>query len=236
MKIILAGSKTISVKCLEWLINEGENVHSVFVHKDKDANLDWQESLKEKAKEFGIITYDNNINKYTKELSDINPDILFSIQYGPLIKKNILDIPKLGCVNLHNGDLPRYGGCGPIYHAILNGENEIAVTLHYMDEQFDTGDIISKKHLKLKDETAGEVFEKITEAGFELFKQQFYLIKNENNKRLPQTGERLYYKKDDFDFNDPDQRIIKGNENTIELRNKIRAFTFPKRNWSPKYK
>ncbi len=232
MKIAVAGSKTISVKCLEWLVQQGEEIVSVFVNKDSKAALDWQESLKKKALAYNLNVCEENINKHVDFLKQQNIDALFSIQYGPLLKKEILNIPRLGCINLHNGDLPRYGGCGPVYHAMLNGEEQMAVTLHYMDENFDTGNIIAKKKVKIEEnENSEELFEKVTLAGFELFKEQYYLIEENKNSRTPQTGNKLYYGMHVFDFGDPNQRLIQWDEDAKNIHNKIRTFTFPKRNW-----
>lgn len=96
-------------------------------------------------------------------LKDINPDVICVVAYGKIIPKEILEIPKYGCVNVHPSLLPQYRGSAPIQWAILNGDKETGVTTMYLDEGMDSGDIILQTKTPIdKDETSGELWDRLS--------------------------------------------------------------------------
>ena len=119
-----------------------------------------------------IETPSLNADNVVTALSEIGPDVIFSINSYRIIKRRILSIPKEGIINFHNGPLPRYGGVNVCSWAIINGETQHGVTWHYLDESIDTGDIIVQRRVDIAaDETAISLIMKCVNAGIESFKE-----------------------------------------------------------------
>ena len=105
----------------------------------------------------------------TQIIKDINPDVICVVAYGKIIPKEILDIPKYGCINVHPSLLPKYRGPAPIQWAILNGDEKTGVTTMYLDEGMDSGDIILQEETKIgENETSGELWDRLSKIGAEL--------------------------------------------------------------------
>jgi len=102
-------------------------------------------------------------------IKNINPDVICVVAYGKIIPKEILDIPKYGCINVHPSLLPKYRGPAPIQWAILNGDEKTGVTTMYLDEGMDSGDIILQEETKIgENETSGELWDRLSKIGAEL--------------------------------------------------------------------
>lgn len=107
------------------------------------------------------------------ELAEYAPDLIVTAAYGQILPKSVLDLPRNGCVNVHGSLLPQYRGGAPIQRCIINGETVTGVTLMYMAEGLDTGDMISRVEVPIEDEdTAGDLFEKLSLAGCDLLKTE----------------------------------------------------------------
>lgn len=99
----------------------------------------------------------------------LQPDLIITAAYGQILPKDVLDAPRYGCINVHGSLLPRYRGGAPIHHAVMNGETKTGVTIMYMAEGLDTGDMLSKTEVPITEvDTAGTVFDKLTLAGAKL--------------------------------------------------------------------
>lgn len=149
------------------------------------------------------------------------PDLIVVAAFGQILRQNLLDLPPLGCINVHASLLPRWRGAAPIQAAILNGDTESGVTIMLMDAGVDTGDILSQRSVKiLNDDTAGSLGKRLSEIGAELLIETLpaYISKSITPKKQPEQG--ITYapmlKKEDgrLDFNQPAQ----------DLERKIRAF------------
>lgn len=117
-------------------------------------------------------------------LKSINPDIIVVVAYGKLIPKNVLDFPKLGCVNVHGSLLPKYRGASPINAAIINGEKITGITTQYMEEGIDTGDMILKESIEIgENETYGELLDKLAQIGGRLLIDKLEQIQGGTAKR-----------------------------------------------------
>lgn len=148
------GSPSFSVPVLEEL---NKNVNIVGVVTAPDAYVGRKKVLtmcpvKEKAIGLGLKVYSpiklRNDFEFIKEL---NPDMIITCAYGQILSEEILNIPKLGCFNLHGSLLPKYRGGAPIHYALLNGDEKTGITLMYMDKGMDSGDMIAKKEIKIED-------------------------------------------------------------------------------------
>lgn len=101
--------------------------------------------------------------EFIEELKQINPDLICVVAYGKILPKEILNIPKLGCINLHASLLPRYRGAAPIQWAVLNGDKETGVSTIYMNEKMDEGDIIFQETTAIGEyETTGELWDRLS--------------------------------------------------------------------------
>lgn len=102
-------------------------------------------------------------------LAQLKPDVIVVIAYGMLLPKWVLDLPRLGCVNLHGSLLPKYRGAAPIQFAVLNGDTETGITLMQMDEGLDTGDMLMTAKIPVTEQdTAGTVFDRLAVVGGEM--------------------------------------------------------------------
>ena len=150
--------------------------------------------VKEYAVEKNIKVYQPEKLRENKEivniLKDINPNVICVVAYGKIIPKEILEIPKYGCVNVHPSLLPQYRGSAPIQWAILNGDKETGVTTMYLDEGMDSGDIILQTKTPIdKDETSGELWDRLSKIGAELLVETLEKIENKTAPRIKQPKE-----------------------------------------------
>ncbi len=221
-RIVVCGEKWVAEQCLEFLYNREDTEIGAIIASPKD----WQADLISFGAKRRIKVFVGNINDYIDELTLLQPDFIFSIQYRPLLKSAILNLPTCGCINLHFGLLPRYGGCYPIAWAILNGEKQAGSTLHYMVENFDEGDIIAQSSVTIKEETtARELFDSMSEAAAELFIDSYPALLEDTVETCTQDMSRkLYYDYDSLDFNR--DRVIDWSKSGVEVQRKICAFTF----------
>lgn len=129
--------------------------------------------VKEEALKHNFPVYQpekvRNNPEFMENLKEMAPDIIVVAAFGQLIPKEILDLPKFGCINLHASLLPKYRGASPIQQAVINGDKESGVTIQQMGTGLDTGDMISKIVVPLeKEETGGSLFDKLAQAGADL--------------------------------------------------------------------
>lgn len=200
MKIVFMGTPDIAVPCLQKIIDEKYEILGVVTQPDKP---------KGRGKKLGMspvkeLAIENNIPVYQpvkardKEFIDkiksLNPDVIVVVAFGQILPKEILEIPKLGCINVHVSLLPKYRGAAPINWVIINGEEKTGVTTMYMDEGLDTGDMILKTEVNLDENiTAGELNDKMMNIGAETLKETLRLIEEGNAPREVQNHEEFSY-------------------------------------------
>ena len=151
MRILFMGTPEISAICLKRLIEGGKNVAAVVTREDKPrgrGNVMTPTPTKALALESNIKVYTPKSLKdeeFSALLNEIDPDLIVVVAYGKILPAAVLEYPKYGCINLHVSLLPKYRGAAPMQRAIMDGERETGVTVMYMNEGLDTGDIISKE-------------------------------------------------------------------------------------------
>lgn len=221
-RVIVCGEKWVAAQCLDYL----EKRHDTKICAVVAAPNDWQANLIEWGSKRRMKIFVGNINDYYDEIVGLKPDFIFSIQYRPLIKPQILGIPTQGCINLHFGLLPRYGGCYPIAWAILNGESEAGATLHYMVPSFDDGNIIEQIRVPISTETtARDLFDAVSEAAVNLFANTYTQLRNGNVETIPQDlSQKLYYPKHSINFER--DHVIDWHRPGLEIQRSICAFSF----------
>lgn len=200
MKIVFMGTPDIAVGCLQKIIDEKHEILGVVTQPDKPVGRGKKMGMppvKELALKYDIPVYQPikaRDEEFVQVLRELNPDLIVVVAFGQILPKSILDIPKLGCVNVHVSLLPKYRGAAPINWVIINGEEKTGVTTMYMDEGLDTGDMILTSEFALDDEiTAGELHDIMKEEGALLLKQTIDLIAKGEAPRIPQNHEEFTY-------------------------------------------
>jgi methionyl-tRNA formyltransferase len=158
----------VGFRCLSVLLAHGVDVALVVTHRDNPKETIWFDSVQKLAELHGIpvITPDNpNTSEVVDQIAALQPDFFFSFYYREMLKRDLLEIPKQGALNMHGSLLPKYRGRVPVNWAIIRGETETGATLHYMTEKPDNGDIVAQQAVPiLPNDTAHEVFQKVTVA------------------------------------------------------------------------
>ena len=184
LNIVFMGTPDFAKESLEALYNAGCNILGVVTNPDKPKGRGMKmiaSPVKQFAIENNIPIYQpikiRNNEEFIKKIKELNPDIICVVAYGKILPKEILDIPKYGCINVHGSLLPKYRGAAPIQWAIINGEKTTGITTMYMDIGMDTGDMILKEKVEIgEDETTGELWERLSKIGGTLLVKTINLI------------------------------------------------------------
>lgn len=186
------GTPDFSVPALECIAKEHEVV-AVITQQDRPKGRGHKMQftpVKEKALELGIPVYQPQKVKeaeFVSVLREINPDVIVVIAFGQILSKDILELPRYGCINVHASLLPKYRGAAPIQWAVIDGEKRSGVTTMYMAEGLDTGDMIDKAIVELeKEETGGSLFDKLAVKGGRLILETLKKIEEGTAVRTPQ--------------------------------------------------
>jgi methionyl-tRNA formyltransferase len=228
LRIVLMGGKDLAVNCLSFLLEIGEEISAVVVNPtDLEENGKWYQSLRRFSRLRGLPLHqpgNANSNTFLEVLREIQPDLLFSMSYEKILKRDILGMPRLGAVNIHFSRLPRYRGCLPIVYALSEEEPVVGVSIHYMDEGIDTGDIIAQETLPVAGrDTAFTLYFKCVELGTKLFRETYPLIATGQNARMVQESGAASYHPQVY----PHGRWIDWNWPEKKIHSFIRAHTFP---------
>lgn len=176
MNILFMGTPDFAEESLKSIYDAGFNILGVVTNVDRpkgrgmklEASPVKKFALEKNLKIYQPETVRNN-QEFIEEIKGLNPDVICVVAYGKILPKEILDIPKLGCINVHGSLLPKYRGAAPIQWAVLNGDKTTGITTMYMDVGMDTGDMILKEEVEIgEDETTGELWERLSKIGGEL--------------------------------------------------------------------
>lgn len=199
MKVVFMGTPDFSVPALE-KIAEKHQVAAVVTQQDRPKGRGHKYQftpVKEKALELEIPVYQPEKVKnseFVDILKQINPDVVVVIAFGQILSKEILDLPKYGCINVHASLLPKYRGAAPIQWAVIDGEETSGVTTMVMAEGLDTGDMIDKTVIPLDaKETGGSLFDKLAAEGGALILKTLEKLGNNTATRTPQKEEESTY-------------------------------------------
>ncbi|AKA69965.1 methionyl-tRNA formyltransferase [Clostridium scatologenes] len=226
MNIVFMGTPDFAVPSLKKLI-EKFNVIAVFTQPDKPKGRGKKlgmSAVKEVALEHDIRVYQpEKLRKdieVLENLKNMNPDFIVVVAYGQILTKEVLDIPKHGCINLHASLLPKYRGAAPINWAIINGEKESGNTTMFMDVGLDTGDMLLKSHVDItEDMTAGELHDILMEDGAELLVRTLEGIEGKTINREKQGDSTTAY----ASMLNKDMAKIDWNSSNREIKNLIRG-------------
>ena len=176
LNIVFMGTPDFAEESLKAVYEAGYNIEAVVTNMDKPKGRGMKmvsSPVKQFAESKGIKIFQpqkvrNNL-EFIEEIKKINPEVICVVAYGKILPKELLEIPKLGCINVHGSLLPKYRGAAPIQWSVINGDKKTGITTMYMDVGMDTGDMILKEEIDIgEDETTGEVWEKLSKIGGEL--------------------------------------------------------------------
>ena len=228
INIVFMGTPEFSVPILQGLINN-YHVKAIVTQPDKlvgRKSILTEPPIKKCGKENNILVIQpKNIKEEYEEIIALNPDIIVTCAYGQILPKELLDYPKYGCINVHASLLPKLRGGAPIHRAIINGDKETGITIMYMDEDMDTGDIISQESIVITDkDTASTLHNKLSLLGKELLLKTLPSILNRTNARIKQNESEATYA-----FNiKPEDEKIDFSKTKREIFNQIRGLSsFP---------
>ncbi|MFQ5902210.1 MAG: formyltransferase [Candidatus Binatia bacterium] len=227
MKVAVFAYHNIGYECLKVLIEGNEEIVAVVTHQDDPGEEIWFRSVAELARIHHLPVYtpsSPNTPAFIDLMRRLAPDLIVSFYYRRLLSNELLAIPRLGGINLHGSLLPKYRGRCPVNWVLINGETETGVTLHYMIEKADAGDIIAQKPVPIDfEDTALSLFHKLTAAATQLLKGTFPLIKAGTAPRVPQDS-RLATT---FGGRRPEDGRIMWEWSAPTIHNLIRAVTHP---------
>ena len=202
MKVVFMGTPDFAVGALEAIIQAGHEVTAVVTQPDKPKGRSGQMQfppVKECAVKYEIPVFQPVKVKdaeSVEELRKFEADIFVVAAFGQILTKEILEMPRLGCVNIHASLLPKYRGAAPINQVIIDGEQETGVTIQQMNEGIDTGDILSKVIVPIdKKETAESLFVKLEEAGANLIVETLEKLDKGEITPVPQDDSQASYVK-----------------------------------------
>ena len=228
IKVVYMGTPSFSVKPLE-SINKICDVCLVVTQPDKLVGRK-QELTFSEVKKFAI---ENNIEVFQpakikedyKKIMLLNPDLIITCAYGQIIPKDLLELPKYGCINIHASLLPKYRGGAPIHHSIINGDEYTGITIMYMDEKMDSGDILYQEKIKIeKDDNVGTMFTKLSELGSNMIVDFLPKLISGNISRIKQNENEVTYA---YNITKEDEKL-ELDDLTINIYNKIRGLNpFP---------
>lgn len=197
LKVVFMGTPLFSVNVLNAL---ADNYDVVLVVTAPDAYVGRKKVLtpcdvKRKALELGIpVISPVKVCADYEDIVNAKPDVIITCAYGQIVSKEILDIPKYGCINIHASLLPKYRGGAPIHYALINGEEETGVTLMYMDEGMDTGDMLVRNSVKIEeDDNIETLSNKLSVLGSKMIIKYLEDIIKGNIKRIKQDSSKASF-------------------------------------------
>ena len=200
MKIVFMGTPEFAVPSLNALLISKKDVAAVVTQPDKPSGRGKKLTpppVKVRALKAGLTVLQPERIKdetFANTLREINPDVIVVAAYGKILPKNIIRLPRYGCINVHASLLPRYRGAAPINWAIINGEKETGITIMQMDEGLDTGSILLQKGIEItKEDTAGALSNKLSKIGAELLIEGLNAIEKGEIKPIPQDNSMASY-------------------------------------------
>ncbi|MBQ9929847.1 MAG: methionyl-tRNA formyltransferase [Oscillospiraceae bacterium] len=200
MRVVFMGTPDIAATCLKRILEDGSDVVAVYTQPDRPKGRGMKltfSPVKEVALAAGIPVYQPENFKEAETvqtLAALKPDVVAVVAYGRILPQSVLDIPKLGCINIHASLLPAYRGSAPYQWAVLDGRKETGVTAMYLVREMDAGDIIDATKTAIDpDETAGELLDRLAVLGAELLHETLVKIENGEVSATPQDPTLVSY-------------------------------------------
>lgn len=200
MRVVFMGTPDIAATCLQRLVQTEHEIVGVYTKPDMPKNRGMKlemSDVKKLALQAELPIYQPTTFKddaVYEELKALQPDVIAVVAYGKILPQRILDIARLGCVNIHASVLPELRGSGPVQWAILNGMEETGVTAMFMSAQLDAGDIIEIRKTPIDPyENAQSLLDRLALIGSELLCDTLTAIENGTASRTPQEHDKATY-------------------------------------------
>ena len=225
-RLVVCAYHNVGYCCIEELLRQGAEIALIFTHEDSPTEEIWFSSVRELAEKNGIphLTTDISLPENVERVRAIAPDFLFSFYYRNMIRPEVLEIPKLGALNLHGSFLPKYRGRVPVNWAVINGETETGATLHYMVEKPDAGDIVDQEKVPiLFEDTAHDVFGRVTAGAAAVIARAWPQLRDGTARRTPMNLAAGSY----FGGRKPADGRIDWTGSAVQIYNLIRGVTHP---------
>lgn len=200
IKVVFMGTPEFACESLKEIYEAGFNIVGCFTNPDKPSGRGMKlkaSAVKEYAIEKNIPIYQPKKIRNNQEVLDLldklAPDVIAVVAYGKILPKEVLDIPKYGCINVHGSLLPKYRGAAPMQWALINGEKETGITTMFMDVGMDTGDMLLKEEIEIKDDYNLETLhDKLMVIGAKLLVKTIDGVVSGTITRIPQPKDGTY--------------------------------------------
>lgn len=201
MRVVFMGTPDIAATCLKKILADGFQVVGVYTQPDRPKGRGMKlvaSPVKLVAQEAGIPVFqpENFREEETvQQLRDLQPDVCAVVAYGRILPQKVLDVPTLGCINIHASVLPKYRGSAPYQWAVLDGLTETGVTAMYLVREMDAGDIIDVSKTPIgENETAGELLDRLAVLGADLLSKTLgRLASGQQIPRIPQDESQVSF-------------------------------------------
>lgn len=229
IKIVFMGTATFSQAVLEKLIEQNYHIELVVAQPDRMVGrkrVIKMPEVKEVALKHDIPVFQpQKIRNDYQAIIDAKPDLIITAAYGQMIPQAVLDIPRLGCINVHASLLPKYRGGAPVHYALLNGDEKTGVTIMYMVKKMDAGNIIYQKETLIdENETLGELYDRLSVIGAEALIEALPAIIKGTNASIVQDETLVTYSP----IITREQEKIDFNKSAKDVHNQIRGLNpFP---------
>ena len=226
MRLVVCAYHNVGYRCIEELLRQGAEISLIFTHEDSPTELIWFSSVRKLAEQHGIPYLTSSINEpeNMEKVRQIAPDFLFSFYYRNMIKPELLEMARLGALNLHGSYLPLYRGRVPVNWAVINGETESGATLHYMVAKPDAGDIVDQEKVAIAfTDTAHDLFGKVTDAAVTVLRRAWPRLADGTAARIAMDLAAGSY----FGGRKPADGRIDWTKSAVQIYNLVRGVTHP---------
>jgi methionyl-tRNA formyltransferase len=224
-RAVVFGYGDVGVRCLAVLLEAGLELPLVVTHRDDPAENRWYASVADFARKRGLsVLEDPDVSTLEKKIGGVRPDFIFSFYYRKMLPLALLKMARRGAFNMHGSLLPKYRGRAPLNWAIVKGETETGATLHEMVEKPDAGRIVDQQAIPIgPDETAVEVFAKLTDAAVTVLKKNIQnLVAGKATLKPNDLSKGSYYGR-----RTPGDGRIDWSRSAAEIHNLVRAVAPP---------
>ncbi len=226
-KILFFGFSDVGYRCLKYMIDQGMNVIGVFTHDTDPQEECWFKTPESIAKENFIPVFKPKTlktEKWIRKVRYMKPDLILSLYYRNIIPESIFSAATLGAYNMHGSFLPSYRGRAPLNWSIINGENYCGATMHVLEKNFDTGDIVLQEKYEIgPDEYVGQIQARASDTALSVFKHAVPLLLAGNPPRAPQDSSKASY----YGRRRPEDGRIDFNKTAREVFNLVRGVSRP---------
>ncbi len=226
MEVVFMGTPEFAVPSLDELFNNGYNIRLVITQPDRPSGRGKKlkkSAVKKRAEELGLNVYQPNKIKSEEAVSvikEINPDVIIVIAFGQILSKEILEIPKYGCINVHASLLPELRGAAPINWSIINGLKKTGITTMFMNQGLDTGDMLLQEEIPItKYLNAGDLHDMLMNKGAKLLNATLEKIKKNDIQQIKQNNDAATY----APMINKKMGLINWNDKAENVHNKIRG-------------